>query len=286
MTEQKNAVNSAETNRTGQKGLHFTREELIQLHWVQGLSLVDIGKVYGVTGRSIWYWCKKLGVQHRAQLQDVLFEASPALSYVFGVLHGDGFLAYNVANNHHDILLSVTDVEFANSFARGLHHLGLRAGVILLKQRPPAKQQWKTYATSKRFHELWNGMTKEQRLDLGLSFPGDFVRGLYESEGSIKWHRTSLELAIYSTNEPMLQRVSQLFHDRGYHPKWNERPLESGKTLVHLELYQSLEIRKLIAWIQPCIKYLPRTDVNAEPSQDGNDLEGVESTKASRPDVE
>lgn len=39
-----------------------------------------------------------------------------------------------------------------------------------------------------------------------------------------------------------------------------------------------LEIRRFIAWIRPCIKAVPR-NANTEPSQDGDFLEGVETTK-------
>jgi len=284
MTTQKNAVNSGDAKTSAKKGLKFTREQLIDLHWTQGLSMTDIGRQFGVTPQAVKYWLNHFGIEHRARLQDVLFEASPTLSYVFGVLHGDGCLYVHPTTKHHYILLAVIDKPFAESFQRALQILGIRAGLIPLKARGNSAPQWKTYASSRKFHELWNSMNSLDRLSFGMKYPSDFIRGVYESEGSVKLHRGSLEACIYSTNIIMQEMIMDALKTHGFAPRWFERNLESGKRFVVVQLHRSLEIKRFIAWIVPCIKFQPRqSNANPEPSQDGDILEGVESTKDDQP---
>lgn len=279
MATQTNTVNSGKAKSSARRGLRFRQEDLTDLHWKQGLSLTDIGRRYGVTGQAIKYWMNKFGIEHRAQLQEVLFEASPTLSYVLGVLHGDGFLYYNPANNHHHILLSVVDKPFAESFAAALRRLGLRAVIRRVPARGNAQAQWKVWSTSKRFSELWHRLSPNGRLDLGLTYERDFIRGFYESEGSIMFHRGSLELAIYNTNVTVLRRVQACVEARGFAPKWYEKVPESGKQCGILCLHRSLEVKRFIAWVAPCIKYLPRGYVNPDPIQGRDTLAGLETTK-------
>jgi hypothetical protein len=286
MTQQENAVDSVKAKSSRRKGLSFTREELIELHWVRGLSRAEIGRMFGVTGTTILYWCKKLNVEPRAKLQEILFIPSPALSYVFGVIHGDGCVYYRPEKSRYTLRLSVTDLPFAESFARALRHLGLHAHTIPIKCPPPWQPQYLTSSDCRSFCEQCHQMTLEQQLDLGYKFPREYIRGYYESEGTVKWRRTSLELAIYNTNSIKQRRLMDALVAEGLHPKWYEVPRQPFEPHIYVQLFQNLEIRKFMAWIMPCIKYQPRRDANAEPSQGGNILEGVENTKASRPDVE
>lgn len=273
-------MNSVNAKSSAKKGLKFSQQDLEYLHWNQGMSLTDIGKQYGVSPQAIRYWMQKFGIEHRSLKQTVLFESSPALSYVIGVLHGDGFLYRNPASNQHLVILSVIDRPFADAFARALNCLGLRAPIIALPARNNSKPQWKVYATSKEFHELWEKLSPDERLDLGMEYPADFLRGVYDSEGSVKWHRTTLELAIYSTNIAMQHRIEKALEDHGFAPKWHERRLESDKLFAQVQLLRSLEIKRFMAWVMPTIKIVPRGDANTEPSQDGDILEGVETTNA------
>lgn len=283
--KQARSVNTERSKSSARKGLHFTKDELINLHWVKGLSLTEIGRKYGVSGAAIEYWTTKLGIEHRSQLQDVLFEPSPTLSYVFGVLHGDGFLYHHPTSNHHYILMSITDRIFGESFQRALRILGLRAHMIPLKPnkaRPNEKPQWRVYASSRKFHELWNGLTSAERLEWGMNYPADFIRGVYESEGSLKYHRTTLELSIYNTNKEMQSAIYRCLSEMGLTVKWYERTLKSGKTFVNLALNRSLEIRRFLAWIAPVFKYQPRGPRDLEPSKDSDSLNDEAFTKAIR----
>lgn len=288
MTTEQNRVNSGNAKSSARKGLAFTREQLVELHWVHGLSLTAIGRIHGVSASAIKYWMNKFGVTPKARLQEVLFVPTPALSYVLGVLHGDGFLYVHPTTSRHEIVLTVTDKPFAESFNYALHALGLRANTIPVKAGlPNHKPLWKTYSCSKVFHERWNSLGKEERLDWGFRYPRDFVRGVYESEGCLKRHRQNLELAIYSTNQPMQRRIVLALESQGLHPKVFERDLESGKLFTYVQLFRNLEVRKFLAWCMPCIKYAPRRrQANREPSLGSDAQEGVETTKDAQPGIE
>lgn len=58
MNTQTNTVNSVNAKRpsSAKKGLSFTAEQLKQLHWREGLSLTQIGALYGVSCAAIEYW--------------------------------------------------------------------------------------------------------------------------------------------------------------------------------------------------------------------------------------
>lgn len=291
MTTQKNAVNSGNAKSSARKGLSFTKEELIDLHWIQGLSMTEIGRRHDVSASAMKYWMSKFSLEHRSQVKEILFEPSPALSYVLGVLHGDAFVYSLPRRRRYVVILAVVDKEFAFSFKRALETLGMNANTIAI---PPSREgnqpQWKTYAHSKKFMERWNALSPRERIKWGMKYPRDFLRGVYESKGSVKFHRGSLELSIYSTNVMLQKVIMGALTDLGLTPKWYSRPLESGKTMVYIQLFRSLEIKRFMTKIIPCIKYRPRNfdgrQANREPSRDGDVPEGVETTKATRSVVE
>lgn len=259
MNDTKNADNSEKMKSSAKRGLSFTADMLQTWHWDEGLSVTEIGRRHGVSPAAIGYWMKKLGVTHRVKLQDVLFEPSPTLAYIYGVIHGDGCLYKNKANGGQVIRLSVIDRGFAESFRDALIIVGIRAKTIQVPGQNGHKPQWLTYATSKAFHGKWDQQSPEERLAFSLNaYPADFIRGLYESEGTVKFHRGRVELAIYNTNVYMQDAVIRVLRNRGYEAKRFIMKLESGKSFVHISLYRSLDIKRFFAWVRPCVKFQPR----------------------------
>jgi hypothetical protein len=235
----------------------------------------EIGNMFGVTSTSIKYWMNKMGIEHRSVKKDVLFEPCPTLCYLFGVLHGDGFLYHNPANKQNLIMMKVKDYNFAQSFARALTIVGLNP--MWIKNSKP---YYEIRAISVNFFKMWKDMTIEERMDFGFTYDRDFIRGFYESDGCMKEHRGTLELSMDKPNQPLILRIKKVLEEYGYNPKTYERLNINNTKMYNLSLFRSLEIRRFIAWINPSIKYLPRKYANTEPSQNGDILEGVESTKA------
>lgn len=278
MTTDGNAVNSVKAN-SRKKGLKLTKEELSILYFDKGMDLVQIGKVYGVTASSILYWAKKLGIEYRRHLQEIVTFDSPVLSYILGVLHGDGFL-YS-GSGRKQIILSVTDKEFAYSFAAALNKIGINTFTIPIVAQPEGwKPQWKTVGESLRFHEFFHSMSSEERISKGMKYPLDFIRGVYESEGSVKYHKGSLEFAIYTTNKLLATIICDYLITTGYDVTIFNKILASGKDIFLVSIYKEFDIKKFMVNINPCIKFKPRSAyVDTEPSVVSNNNEGVESTK-------
>lgn len=280
MTMQKNIVNSVNA-KPGGKGLCFTKDQLKDLHLIQRLSLVEIGKKYGVSGPSIKYWMNKVGLKNITKINDIDLEPSPTLSYIYGVLHGDGFLYKNPANLHKLIILRATDIPFVRSFESALTIIGIKPMFLTLK---PEKEHYKipyeVRGCSSSFHKHWYGMSRIERLKFGLTYKWDFIRGVYESDGSLrdKINRNELTLTMYKPNFLLLQTIKTVLKkELNLVSSLKQYTTAYGTRMYYLSLYRRSDIKKFLTWTKPCIKYLPRRQVNTELNQNRNVLESVES---------
>lgn len=278
-------MNSVKAKSSRKRGLKFTAMQLERWHWRDGKSMSDIAREYGVSPEAISYQYKKLGVKTRSKLQELLFEPSPALSYVIGVLFGDGCVYRNPARNGGcEIKLNVTDRVFALSFSKALNLIGVRSNT--LAERASNNPKWKatnlTYGNSKSFYEWWEGHDDQFLIGEAAVFPQDFVRGMYESEGSIKWHHGRLEISISNTDLNLLGVVKDEIQIRGIRCGWfnKKRSQPHHKDSAEITITNALDVKRFLAWTMPCIKIQPRGQANTEPSRNGNIVEGVENTKA------
>jgi len=113
--------------QSGQKGQYRRRstppskENLESLYWRKGLSLPEIAEKYGMAVSTLGYWMDKFEIpRRRGGPRDSFYAIKPrlkpsdSLSYVLGVLAGDGsFFGGN------GIQLKVRRKEFADSFFAG-----------------------------------------------------------------------------------------------------------------------------------------------------------------------
>ncbi len=211
MSELKNVGNSSDVKSSAKKGLTFTASQLKQWHWNEGKSMKHIAEQHGVSIPAIGYWFQKLNVKHRSNLQEVLFEPSPALAYVIGVILGDGCVHLAKArNNSCSVRLNVTDEKFAKSFQKHIQLLGINCAVLHQKSKNP---KWAdTYlasANSNAFGGFWAELGRDGVAEFACRYPEHFVRGFYEAEGTIKWHRGRPELAITNTDEKLIRTVHE-----------------------------------------------------------------------------
>ena len=290
MNTQTNRVNSVDTKRpsSAKKGLSFTAEQLQKLHWVDGLSETQIGARYGVSCAAIHWWCKKLGVSGRKDVKHLFFEPSPALSYVLGCVLGDGCV-YLRKDNRYTVRFAVTDRALAEEFAKAARLVGFKCDKIT--RCKPAEEHHKTIwlvcLYSNDFGAWYENLGIMGRLEVGLKFPANFVRGFYESEGSIVRHRNCLELSIIDTHHDglIIKSIKDVI-PLGIEAKtYKFLAKEKGFRDRHvLAIYRQLDVARFLAWTMPCIKTVPRPEeepqVNTEPILDRDVEAGVENTKA------
>lgn len=179
--------------------------------------------------------------------------STPPLSYILGVVLGDGNCDYSCG--HYRVRLKVVNKEFAKEFARNLNQLGLRANIYLEQQSPKAlgtRPLWVAYAYSKRFYEWFSKLTYEhmRKILLNRENMKSFVKGFYESEGYCGSYKTYLRLEFSNMRNELLSFMNELMLKLGYTPVLRATK-ERGFVL---SMYKQAEIKKFLKEINPCIK--------------------------------
>lgn len=297
MNIQTNTVNSVNAKRpySAKKNLSFTAEQLKKLHWVDGMSLTQIGVLYGVSASAISHWMNKFGLAGRSHVDNLLFEPSPALSYVLGVILGDGCVYLREKGNY-TVRLNVCDKVFAERFSEAVRLLGFTPGrIIRVKaQREEWRDAWLSYFYSNAFGNWYTTLSLDERLEMGIKFPDAFTRGFYESEGTLTRHHGRLELSMSDThgNGKILTTIqNHLPHGITSHCYSFKR--KDGATVYQLEITRGLDVRRFLAWVMPCIKVVPRseyeemtktekTHADTEAIPDRNVGAAVENTKVTQ----
>lgn len=248
----------------------ITKEKLEELYVRQRKTQDEIGKLYGVTGSAILYWRRVYNINSLKKSRDILLEPTSSLAYILGVLRGDGFIYINKITNCHFVLLSVIDRAFAQQFFNALINIGLSPKWIWLK---PQQKNWspqvKVYVESKQFVKWYKSMTLKIESSIINSFPLDFLRGMYDSEGSINWESKQLfTLGMVTTNKRTKYLVNSVLINQGFaNVKKRERVLPSGKIAYDILLYRTYDIQKFLCLVQPSVKILPRSENTLIPCQ-------------------
>lgn len=289
MNTHTNTVNSVDAKRTSsaKKGLKFTAEQLKRLHWIEGLSETEIGRRYGVSGAAIHWWVKKCGLVGRSKVASLLFEPSPALSYLLGCILGDGCV-YLRSDGRYTVRFAVCDKIFAEEFAKTARLLGLGCNALTRVKATERghRDRWLACFYSKEFGEWYDNLGMKGRLETALQFPSQFVRGFYESEGTIVRHRNGLEISMCDThdNGSIIEAIKNVLPAGIEAKRYTFNSNSSDAPRYVIGLYRQLDVSRFLAWVMPCIKTSPRSETcshaNTEPIPDRNAGAGVENTKA------
>jgi len=239
-----------------------------QKHLEAGWSINKMARKCGVAWATIRDWGDKLGIplqkeKNMGSKQYPNLESSPELSYLLGVLDGDG----NVSGNNL-IQLGTKDFEFAEEFANALRAINLRANVIEKNYwNKDLKRQyhgWRCYARSVVFVRWFKGLTQEQKEGIAKQFPEEYLKGFFESEGSYNIN-TNGGAHVYFSNfdYELLLMVQRLLTTLGYESRIYENKRKSQftgeeKTTYRLNLLGSSEDKhEFIRRIKPVIKNKP-----------------------------
>jgi intein-encoded DNA endonuclease-like protein len=153
---------------------------------------------------SISYWLRGIH-DPSGSLNRFHPDPSPELSYVIGVALSDGNI--NVHDYHREILLSVTDKDFASEFSRCL-------GRVLCRGEPykvrwsKKRGRWIVQGSSILLHKFLNCSWFNLRkwIEHCAKCESAFLRAFYDGEGSI----CGKSLTIYNTNREMLLYIQDL----------------------------------------------------------------------------
>lgn len=188
------------------------KEELVRLYKVEGQSLGDIARLYGVSRVAIMKYCNILGVERRTKgearllaqkkgklggqcyhaINEAFFSSwSPEMAYVLGLLMTDGYLNKPKKNSYR-IFLCLNDKELLEKVAKAMdseHNIvssKCQKGLYIY-----------TFARERMARDLIRlGMKLNKSLN--LKFPDvpkeylrDFVRGVFDGDGCVYYHKES-----------------------------------------------------------------------------------------------
>lgn len=125
----------------------------------------------------------KLRELAKSKRKDINFEQTNKLSYILGVVDGDGF-----HDNKGSIGLEVTNTDFADKFEEALNSIGLNPGRGKRNRSESRKELDSVWASSTELINWLSGLDDYSNKLYWLSEKGSiskYVEGRYESDGNI-----------------------------------------------------------------------------------------------------
>lgn len=246
------------------------------MYWEQGLSTYKIAEMYRVSYESVRYWLKKYGIPRRPKPQVVepKLTPSPELAYVLGVLFGDGTVAKCKYENkklgkkgyRYNIRLAVVEKRFAEEFMNALEKLGLHPKLYfaprssnekMICDPTKVKPRWVVIAQSKKFFEFFKSLTIDRLENIVKGYEPYFIKGFYESEGSIDRSPKEYRVRIVNTNKELIMLIKQMLERLGFKPTiytqyyvWNNEK----KQVYVIQLYGDKQAKRFFKIIKPCIR--------------------------------
>lgn len=230
--------------------------------WRKHISLARLGKTYPNLSKA------HLG-QHYPKLSEAklglprikpCIEASACLSYILGVMKGDG-CAYNGYTKHKRgiITLRVTKPSFAEKFQLELGKIGLNPNLHI-----PDNHFYNVYAYSIAFVDWYQSLTL---FDIGKLISGyerEFLCGFYESEGHLaNYYRPHLnhqhhifQISIGNSDKALIELCYNLLCRLDFHPtiRVADKSKWGYKTQYSVNLCRHAEVKRFLKVTKPCIK--------------------------------
>jgi len=190
---------------------------------------------------------------------------STDLAYIMGVLKGDGYLFRNKTGKTcyaytHGLGLCTINMEFANSFLYSAQQIGLNPFLRAInghKYNPNQQDYFRVDAVSINFYNWWNE-TKNNYVyirSIIKSFENEFLRGFYESEGTVSVGGLRPKLGMCNTDEMLIDFILEIVHKQGFRfRKYGPTIRENRKPLYNVLLQRKHEIPEFLSYINPCIK--------------------------------
>ncbi|MCD6418269.1 hypothetical protein J7M00_05750 [bacterium] len=186
---------------------------------------------------------------------------SPTLSYILGVLLGDGCCYANPKRREYRVQLISKDEKFAKSFYKALTEIGLNPHIRYVTTGINRNTYFLVRAQSKVLVGWFKQLTQNDIYELASKYPIDFIRGFYESEGSLikRTWGGGYDLEICNTEKWIVDMVVELLQKLGFNPRI-KKCIPSSKSILqkkptyYIRLRRQDEIAKFMRIVSPCIK--------------------------------
>jgi intein-encoded DNA endonuclease-like protein len=189
-----------------------------------------------------------------------------------GVLLGDGHVGRcTVSSDKPHVLrsrirLKVCDYEFAASFYNALKKIGLRPHITFHRSKNPTwRDAYEVYAYSESFYDWYTKLTLDDIKKIVKSSKEhmiEFIRGIYESEGSITERKGYPLLRVISNaNLKLVELVKEIVEELGFQTTLivddSHHRRRGWSIIYHLNLRGGMST-KFIETVNPVIKREPR----------------------------
>ena len=229
--------------------------------WEEERAVKKIIEEMGYYSPTAWRLIKgrKKYVQNYPRVK-VNFSDERTLSYILGVLLGDGYVILNERKNKYLFGLHQTRKEFAESFKSALIKLGLHPWVS-----KTSKNTYRVSARSKSFVEFYNKLTLKDVRKIVLKNKEnmkEFIRGFYESEGtnsetgSEKRKYKNWEINMVNTNFEVIMLVKEVLDKLGFKfSLYIQEPSGKSKKVAYILSSQARDQNyEFLELIKPVIK--------------------------------
>jgi hypothetical protein len=174
-------------------------------------------------------------------------DSSETLSWLIGVLYGDGSV-FKAASYDYVVSISVVDKVFRDTFADALESIDLVPSTYTAK-KDKRKDQYQARANSKEFWRWWEETSRHTKFGIADEFPAEFVRGVYDSEGSLT-RTDQIVCSIANQEEWLLRAVKTYAASEGIQVPG---PHEGADEMGYLQIKKPEDIKKFLDWIEPTI---------------------------------
>jgi intein-encoded DNA endonuclease-like protein len=134
--------------------------------------------------KTIYRWISN---RHKTCKQLRIFIPTPSkeLSYIIGVLFGDGTLKNEKKNYQYKFILRTKDRDLAEYFSNQISKLNFPCGYKIRTENGFLRKGGKGYVVSVSNKMLFHFLSKEAEylMNYVKEYPADFIRGLFDSDG-------------------------------------------------------------------------------------------------------
>jgi intein-encoded DNA endonuclease-like protein len=184
----------------------------------KGLSTREISKITKIPKSTVWQWVSKKN-HPLTNINKPNLQRSPCLSYILGVIYGDG--SVGKYKRHYSIQLAAVNYDFVKEFNKCL--------TKIMNKKTEYKIQKKIFknthrldqdvfrASSKIFYTFLRGKDFKDFLNIIKKYPDEFIRGFADSEGSVSSHSHNTNIlepciSMANKNKELLEFIKNLLY--------------------------------------------------------------------------
>lgn len=189
-------------------------------------------------------------VNRTKKLPDSAREISEDFAFVLGVMQGDGCVSggYPYRNRkrmYYRIILNTIDYDFAIEFKNRLEKWsGMTSSLSYRPSKVPNwKDQWHVVLYSNEASKFLRNFNLSDVLDFNEKEKGLFLRGFFDSEGSVYFTARRNEVKCFNTNKATMFLVDKMLHSIGIKKVYWYTSFHSEMPCYRLSIHSKADVQ-------------------------------------------